>query len=72
MKNKKIIITGSSKGIGKFLCNEYLRRGHLVFGCSRSESDIIHDNYHHYITDVTVESDIKKMLLKIKSITKKY
>ena len=70
MKNRYIIITGSSKGIGKFLCDEYLKRGYIVFGCSRSKSDIKHENYHHYITDVAVESDIKNMMLKIKSITK--
>ena len=35
--NRNIIITGTSKGIGKFLAEYYLEKGDNVFGCSRGK-----------------------------------
>lgn len=33
------LITGTRKGIGKFLVEHYVARGHQVVGCSRSDID---------------------------------
>ena len=40
-----IVVTGSRKGIGRYLCEHYLSLNHTVIGCSRSDSDLKHDNY---------------------------
>lgn len=57
-----ILITGTSRGIGKSLANSFLARGFGVIGCSRSSKDIIqHDNYEHYECDVTSEESIVSM-----------
>ena len=45
--SKIIIITGSSKGIGKYLTEYYLNNGNTVFGCSRGEATLVHNNYKH-------------------------
>jgi 3-oxoacyl-[acyl-carrier protein] reductase len=53
-----IIITGTRKGIGFFLANEYLANGDIVYGCSRRECDIRHENYHHTRLDVSDEAAV--------------
>lgn len=60
--NKIIVITGTRKGIGRYLTEYYLEKGFTVIGCSRSPSDIIHDNYEHYCLDVADEPSVIKMI----------
>ncbi|MGH1600848.1 hypothetical protein [Campylobacter majalis] len=38
--SRKIIITGTSKGIGNALAKAFLDDGETVFGCSRSTCEI--------------------------------
>jgi 3-oxoacyl-[acyl-carrier protein] reductase len=65
-KSKRImIITGSRKGIGRYLSEYYLERGWTVAGCSREDCDLKHDDYHHYNVDVASESQVKKMVFDI-------
>ena len=40
-QGKKVVITGTSKGIGEFLVNKFLSEGAEVEGCSRSENKIV-------------------------------
>ena len=40
-KFKTILITGVSRGCGRALAEEFIRRGHCVLGCGRSEKDIV-------------------------------
>ena len=61
-----ILITGNSKGIGKYLSEYYLEKKHIVLGCSRSESDLQNKNYRHHLVDVSKEDDIKKMVFAVK------
>lgn len=54
-----ILITGNRKGIGRYLTEHFLSIGYNVIGCSRQESDLIHQNYLHLICDVTKEQSPK-------------
>jgi 3-oxoacyl-[acyl-carrier protein] reductase len=56
------LITGTRKGIGKFLAEYYVNKGHLVVGCSRSNPDWSLDNYYHVNADVGNESDVKNVI----------
>tara|TARA_X000000368_G_scaffold177679_1_gene140126 strand:- start:4042 stop:4737 length:696 start_codon:yes stop_codon:yes gene_type:complete len=56
--SKTILITGSRKGIGRFLVEYYLNKNYNVIGCSRTPSDLVHTNYLHIEGDVSVEKDV--------------
>ena len=48
----KLLITGTSRGIGKYLASQYLARGHTVYGISRTSPDLQGD-YTHIFEDLT-------------------
>jgi 3-oxoacyl-[acyl-carrier protein] reductase len=60
--SRALIITGTSKGLGKYLAELYLERGCRVAGCSRSSSPIEHDDYMHYSLDVADERAVTDMV----------
>ena len=61
----RILITGSRKGIGRFLAETFLERGYQVFGCSRGDTDLEHEFYQHYKCDVTNETAVIKLIRSI-------
>lgn len=56
--NRVIIITGTRKGIGNYLAQQYLADGDIVYGCSRRNCDIEHPNYKHVRLDVSDEPSV--------------
>lgn len=62
---KVMVITGTRKGIGRYLCEYYLQRDWAVVGCSREQSDLRHERYLHYCVDVADEVGVKKMLVDV-------
>ena len=56
--DRVIIITGTRKGIGRYLTEQYLAEGDKVYGCSRRDSDLVHPNYRHACLDVANEADV--------------
>lgn len=59
---KVIVITGTSKGLGRYLAEYYLESGCKVAGCSRSDVSLECDNYKHYSLDVADEESVVKMV----------
>lgn len=66
MSSKRIVITGSSKGIGRFLTESYLAEGYVIAGCSRSSSDLVHENYTHFEVDVAEDVAVSRMVKAVK------
>src|SRR5580692_4092389 len=64
-----MLITGSRKGIGRYLVEHYLAKGYLVEGCSRGEGDLKDSSYHHHSVDVADERAVRHM---IADITKRH
>lgn len=48
----KILITGTSQGIGKAIAERFLQAGDTVIGIDRQSKNIDHANYIHYECDV--------------------
>lgn len=48
----KVVITGTSRGIGRAIAELFLQRGHTVIGIDRQEATLDHDNYTHITEDV--------------------
>lgn len=48
----KIVVTGSSRGMGVEIARRFLRDGHEVHGIDVKDASIFHDQYHHHCCDV--------------------
>ena len=48
----KVLISGTSQGIGKAIAELFLNKGHMVIGIDRQESAFTDESYAHFICDV--------------------
>ncbi len=64
-----LLVTGSRKGIGRYLAEYYLKKGYHVEGCSRGEPDLKDPHYTHHQVDVADEKGVRGM---IADITKRH
>lgn len=61
---KKVVITGVTRGLGRAMAEEFIRLGHTIFGCGRSEQAIeeLNDRFgspHRFCAlDVASDSDV--------------
>jgi 3-oxoacyl-[acyl-carrier protein] reductase len=68
VENKPVmVITGTSKGIGREVALDFLGKGYYVAGCSRGLSTIQDDSYLHSQVDI---SDEKQVQIWIRSLKK--
>lgn len=58
----RMLITGTSRGLGEAIARHFLDRGDIVIGCARSEASIAHERYRHVIADATDEGDVDELL----------
>jgi 3-oxoacyl-[acyl-carrier protein] reductase len=59
--NHIILITGASRGIGRYLVEYYAKKNFIIVGCSLHPADFEIKNYHHFCLDVTDEQKVKGM-----------
>ena len=51
----KVLVTGSSRGIGRAIALKFLTEGHSVVGIDKLPAGINHDNYTHIVSDICGE-----------------
>lgn len=64
-----VLITGTSRGIGRALAAHFSRKGDRVIGCSRQEVQLDLPNYEHFPLEVTDEQAVRRM---VQAIGKKH
>lgn len=57
-----MLITGTRKGIGRYLAEYYAAKGYIVEGCSRGDAQWEAENYTHHNVDVANEAQVKQMI----------
>ncbi len=57
----KVVITGSSRGIGKATALLFLGNGHDVVGIDCREASVVHGNYTHHIADISDKASLPEI-----------
>ena len=57
-----VLITGTRRGIGRYLAEHFAGKGARVVGCSREPIDWQLEGYTHVLADVTQEDDVKALM----------
>jgi 3-oxoacyl-[acyl-carrier protein] reductase len=60
------LVTGSRKGLGKFIAQQLVACGYAVYGCSRTAADWTLDGYYHLEADVSDEQQVKEAIAQIR------
>src|SRR5688500_4915414 len=60
------VVTGSRKGIGRFLAEHYINQGHVVVGCSRGDVDFTLEGYQHFSLDVSDEKAVTALFTSVR------
>ena len=67
--DKVILVTGSSRGIGKLICTHFLDAGASVIGFSRGEGTIDHPKYRHLRVDIGEPEAVQKAFFDLRGVT---
>lgn len=54
----RVLVTGTSRGMGVEIAKKFLKEGHEVFGLDVAEASIFDTHYHHHICDVSLKSSL--------------
>ena len=57
----RVLVTGSSKGIGKAISERFLKEGHDVIGFDLLPSSINHPSYKHFVCDISKKNNLPSL-----------
>lgn len=62
------LVTGTRKGLGKYLAEQFLGRGYRVIGCSRGAAEWSAEGYQHVTADVGDEAQVKELFQAVRTL----
>jgi 3-oxoacyl-[acyl-carrier protein] reductase len=66
MNQLVVVVTGTSRGLGRSLAEHFLSKDCKVAGCSRSASTIVNNSYYHTILDLSSEKEVRAWVRSIR------
>lgn len=63
----RILITGTTRGLGRYLAEHYLGQGAHVVGCGRTPATITHDRYTHFCLNVSDDAAVRAVTTEVRS-----
>lgn len=70
-QQRVMVITGTRKGIGRYLAEYYLGKGYRVYGCSRGEADDLGPDYTHFCLDIGDEAAVTSLFASVRRQSKR-
>jgi 3-oxoacyl-[acyl-carrier protein] reductase len=61
-----VIITGTSRGLGRSLAEHFLSKNNQVVGCSRSSATITNERYDHTNLDLSNEKEVRSWIRSVR------
>lgn len=61
-----VVITGTSRGLGRSLAEHFIDRNYQVAGCSRSPASIVNKLYDHTHLDLSNEQEVRSWIRSIR------
>jgi 3-oxoacyl-[acyl-carrier protein] reductase len=58
---RRILVSGTTRGLGQFLAEHFLAQGDFVIGCGRSTAALNHPSYVHHQMDVTDDDAVARL-----------
>lgn len=60
------LVTGSTRGVGRMICEHFLEQGGAVIGFARGDATFTHASYRHYRVDLCQPSAIQEAFLALR------
>ena len=66
MSSLVVVITGTSRGLGRSLAEYFLSKNYMVAGCSRSLATIASEGYDHTSLDLSNEKEVRSWIRNVR------
>ena len=66
-----VLVSGTSRGLGRAIAEHLLGRDYLVYGFSRGDASLEHPNYRHACVDIAAPEQLSEYLLGLRKSTKR-
>ena len=63
-----VLVTGSSRGLGRGIAEHFVEQRYRVFGCSRGSSSLDLEGYEHAIVDVGIDKEVRRWIRDVTSV----